>query len=375
MDGVVPLRTDFVALDRQRRHHLVWDLRARGIDGGHEVRLDAQPGRRPRLLEILHYQLERAQWTACPRLADLTEQAVFDRVPFRCPRRIMTHRYRQPEAIRHLRLQPLLPYARPRAVAAPTIGFDQHVRSTSIALSQLGGTPVRDIVYRAGRRIARLPNIHRPTVVLEVVNAIRHRATQRILRKVMHIHDLRCLAPDLPHVLEIADQLFLLGVHTDHRLTSCLMRRALGMDLRKLLVALGMLLFRRLFAVGAQTVALVPEQAANHGLTDSMTALLQLLANVAEAAIEPFSLGHWVTCCLRSDKLKQDGYEGGVFFSARWRPPPGRRCRVEGWSARSAASSWRPSWIVLGSSPVIRARSEMEGACGCSASEATYQRR
>ena len=45
-----------------------------------------------------------------------------------------------------------------------------------------------------------------------------------------------------------------------------------------------------------------------------MTALFQLLANVAQAAIEPFLLRHRVTCGLWSDNLTQDGYEGGIFF-------------------------------------------------------------
>jgi hypothetical protein len=84
------------------------------------------------------------------------------------------------------------------------------------------------------------------------------------------------------------------------------MRRAVGLDLLKLLVALRMLLARCLFAVGPQTVALVPEQAANDRLTDVMPTRVQLLANIAQAAIEPFLLAHWVTRRMRRDDVKQD---------------------------------------------------------------------
>jgi hypothetical protein len=46
---------------------------------------------------------------------------------------------------------------------------------------------------------------------------------------------------------------------------------------------------------------------------------------------------------VRGDHVQQSAYEGRIFFSARGRPPPGRRWRVGGWSTNSVTSSWRPS--------------------------------
>src|SRR5919202_702805 len=106
-----------------------------------------------------------------------------------------------------------------------------------------------------------------------------------------------------------------------------------------------------------------------------MPLLLPLLADVAEAAIEPFLRTHRVARSVWSNQLQYGTYESRIFFSARGRPAPGRRWREGGWSAKSAANSRRPNWIVLGSRPVMRARALMEGAWGSSAREATYQRR
>ncbi len=155
----------------------------------------------------------------------------------------------------------------------------------------------------------------------------------------MGIDHLSLLTPDLASVLEVPNQLFLFGVDADHRLVGPLMHRSLSQELLELLVSLRMLLARRLFDVGAQAVALPTEQAANNWLADKMTSLVQLSANVAQATVEPFLLAHGVARGVRSDDLQQDGYEGRIFFSARGRPPPARRWRVGGWSARSAASS------------------------------------
>src|SRR5919202_4446527 len=109
-----------------------------------------------------------------------------------------------------------------------------------------------------------------------------------VLWKVMRLHDLGLLTPDLPGVLEVADQLFFLGVHADHWLPRRLMHHPLGVQMLELLVPLRMLRAGVLHAVCAQAVAVRPQQAANDGLTDEMTALIQLLANIAQAAIEPF---------------------------------------------------------------------------------------
>src|SRR4051794_17516026 len=281
MNGVVPLWTDIMHLEVQCRHHLVWDLHPFGIDRGHQMRLDTQPRRRPRLPNVLHHHLERPQRTPRPCLADLAEQPMLDRIPFRRACRVVTHRDTQPEAIGHLHLQPLLPHSRPRTIAAATIRFDQQSRGSWKALLHLTRTLLRNSVHSKGCRVRRLPNVDRPAIVLPIIDPVWHGSTNGILRKIMRIDHLSLLTPDLASVLEVPNQLFLLGVDADHRLVGRLMHRSLSQDLLKLLVSLRMLLTRRLFDVGAQAVALLTEQAANNWLADKMTSLVQLSANVA----------------------------------------------------------------------------------------------
>lgn len=90
----------------------------------------------------------------------------------------------------------------------------------------------------------------------------------------MRIHHFRFLTPDLARILEVANQFFLLGIHADAGLAAGLMRRSLSLDVLKLLVTLGMLLACRLLTVGAQTIALLSEQATNDRFADAMTARL-----------------------------------------------------------------------------------------------------
>src|SRR3954451_13650724 len=106
-----------------------------------------------------------------------------------------------------------------------------------------------------------------------------------------------------------------------------------------------------------------------------MPSLIQLLANVAQTAIEPFLLAHRVASRVRSDDGEQNSYEGCIFFSARSRPPPGRRWREEEWSAKPSSSSCRPRRMVLRSMPVICERSLSLGWEGSAESEPRYQRR
>ncbi len=177
-----------------------------------------------------------------------------------------------------------------------------------------------------------MPDVDCPTVVLQVKDAVGHRASLRILRKVMGIHHFGLLTSALPVVLEVANQLFFLGIDTDHRLSHRLMCCTLRMQVPKLLVSLQMLLAGMLLDVGTQAVAMGVQQAADDRLADEMATLVQLLANIAQAAVEPLLVTHRVARSLRRNDVEQDTYEGRIFFSARGRPPLGRRWRVGGWS-------------------------------------------
>src|SRR5215207_7372791 len=375
VNGVVPLRTHLMRLEREGGHLYIAHLDPCLVYRGDQMRLNLQSRRSSRVVDVVHRHLKRPQRTSRPGLADFTKQPMFHRVPFRGTRRIMTDRNRQTQTIGNLLLQLLFPDPRAGAVAPTAIRFDQQARGVWKALTQFGRAPMGNAVNRKCRCIGRLPNIHRPTVSTQIVDSVRHRPSECVVGKIMGIDNLSLLTPDLPTVLEVADQLLLFGIHTDHWLPAVEMNRALGSNVLELGIPLRMLLAGLLLAIGPQAVALRAQQATDHRLTDGMTTSGQRLSNVGQATIEPFGAGHWITRRMRRDHLQQHTDQLRVFFSAASRPPPGCRWRSGGSSTKPALTSRRPRRMVLRSRPVIRANSTSLGRSGSCESIPTNQRR
>jgi hypothetical protein len=195
------------------------------------------------------------------------------------------------------------------------------------------------------------------------------------VRKIVGIDLLGFLTPNLPAVAEVADQLFLLGVDTDHGLVGVLVLGALRLNVDELLITIRMLLPGILLAVGAQAVAVRTQDTADDWFADLMTVVIQSLPNIAQATIEPLLAAHWVARRIYCHQRQNQRFEFRVFFSAGGRPAPLRRWRVAGVLGRPASNSRRPRRIVLRSSPVMSASWRSPGLLGSWDRKPTYQRR
>ena len=154
-------------------------------------------------------------------------------------------------------LQFALPQAQTHAVAAAAIGGDQQPRRGGIAGCAELLPPAPDALDGERRRVVVDADIDPAGVGGDVVDAVRHRLAEFGDDEVVHPDRLRlALGAQLPAaVLEVADKLLLLGVDRDRRLTGCLERRHLGVDVLELGVAVGVAgAFARL-AVGLQAEA------------------------------------------------------------------------------------------------------------------------
>jgi hypothetical protein len=140
----------------------------------------------------------------------------------------------------------------------------------------------------------------------------------------------RRLAPDQARIFEVADQLLLLGIHTDDRLLRLQVLRALQLDVAKLLIAIRMSGTGRLFDIGAQTIAVFAQDATDHRLADPMPLVFQPLAQITQAKVEPLLLTHGITSRVRRHEREDQRFEGRIFFSAAGRPAPCRRRRSTG---------------------------------------------
>src|SRR3989304_2361736 len=102
--------------------------------------------------------------------------------------------------------------------------------------------PPPNAVDRKRRRVVVDANAYPSGVSRQVVHAVRNRLAFRGDEEVVHPHPLRrsLRTPLSPGVLEVPDQLLLLGVHRDHRLPGRLLPAHLSVDVSALGVAVRM---------------------------------------------------------------------------------------------------------------------------------------
>jgi hypothetical protein len=87
--------------------------------------------------------------------------------------------------------------------------------------------------------------------------------------------------------------------------------------------------------IALEPIAVLPQQAP-HGVTSHWIALDgQHLTQLAQAVPHPFLIAHRIPCHFIVYQCQQRRFYLGLFFSTRFRPPPGRRTRFSGRSANS----------------------------------------
>ncbi len=123
----------------------------------------------------------------------------------------------------------------------------------------------------------------------------------------MHPHLLgRALRAPLPScVAERADQLFLFGVHRNHRLALGQGSRHALADVAELRVAVGVAAALQRFAVGLQAEPLPLQQCAHHRVADRVALRLQRSLKLAQAQAGPAQGRHGVTPLGRAHQRQQ----------------------------------------------------------------------
>ena len=129
----------------------------------------------------------------------------------------MAHRHAEPIAIAKLLLQVELKAASPSAITASRIRQDQEFVGMREACSPLIFPPTGQSSDGKLWRIGGGPHIDRATIVADIIDPIGNGSQEGIVWKVMHIDRLCFLTPGSPSILEVANQLFLLGIHADDR--------------------------------------------------------------------------------------------------------------------------------------------------------------
>src|ERR1700730_5492316 len=139
-------------------------------------------------------------------------------------------------------LQLAFPEAYPHAVAAATIGGDQKFCRVLVPRAPHRLPPAPNGVDCEARRVFVDANTHPPGIVGDVVDAVGRRPTKFGDDEVVHPHRLGLTLRTLltAAVLEIADQLLLLGIDRDRRLPRGQRLLHLSIDIPRLGIAVGM---------------------------------------------------------------------------------------------------------------------------------------
>jgi hypothetical protein len=128
-NSIVPVGTHSMAFQMEHIHFLIRHAPARLVDAVMEKSpyLQACCGRRP--ADVAQHSIPCPQGFPRPIEADLTEQAMLNRIPLRAAGRIVAHHHRQAQPVTDLCLQLMFPLPRATAIAAASIGQNEELVS------------------------------------------------------------------------------------------------------------------------------------------------------------------------------------------------------------------------------------------------------
>ena len=247
---------------------------------------------------------------------------MLDQIPLRRASWVVTDRDTDPQRVRQA-LQLPLPQPNSPTVAATAVAFNSQAPRPFVVLPPVKFPPTADAGHREVGRCGAQADKDQAVIRQRIEHPKRRGLALGIAREVVHVHVFRSGSPSLAVVLEVSDQLAVLGIDADDRVAAFVELGACFQDLLELFVAIGMGLSGQPFFVGSQGNLHVAEQASDgirRDNADSPGERLQAAADVADSSF-------WVTAGFGLDNVFELLLDVGRFFSTRGRPPPGFRTR------------------------------------------------
>src|SRR6516165_512908 len=240
-------------------------------------------------------------------------------------------------------LQLKLPQPHPHAIGAAAIGRDRQFAHIGIALASHRRTPVTDRLDRKLGSVAGDADADPTFIGAHIVNTVGHRLAQLLIGKIVHIDALwrAFWTPVGAGVLEVAEQLFLLGIDRDHRLPGSLRSQYLRVDVLELRIAVGVMGTLIGLAVGLPAKAQLRQQpldaAGADGVTEAAQRSTKLLFDTHSKGRvgEPSVAGS-------TSRRRSSSRVSSVSVSGRRPPPFWRTCPVGSAGASSSLSPRKP---------------------------------
>src|SRR6266446_6313115 len=163
-----------------------------------------------------------------------------------------------------------------------------------------------------------------PSVRRLVIDPVRDPLAQFFILEIIYIDQFRRSLglPFRTGVLEIPDQLLLLGVHRDHGLIPLLELGHLSVDVFKLGIAVRVRLALARLAVGLQAVVELMEQVSHGPLTDLIAILPELLGQFPGTLAGPPQGRHGIAAGGRVHEQFERGEQSRILFDESFPPGP-----------------------------------------------------
>lgn len=193
------------------------------------------------------------------------------------------------------------------AVGAARVGGDQQPWRLRVGSLALSVPPAADRLDRERRGVVIGADVDPAGVRRDVVDPVGDGLVQLRVSEVMHVHRhrLTCRPPLAAAVLEVSDELLLLGVHADHWLATVPVPTGLLVEIAELGVAVRVLTALDRLDVGLQAEAFVPQQAGDGVGADAVPGPGQLSCKRAGGLHRPPQRRHRVTPYIRLNQRQQ----------------------------------------------------------------------
>lgn len=279
--------------DINLRHLRVLNFKARAIFFSTQPCTDLEAGLGGCRANVFEHGRQRAQGNTGPIAAHVTEQAMFNRIPFGRARGIMANRYGNAKGITQARLNGVLPQPATVAIAAARITKDQQLFDLAVAPHPRTFEPARNIIDGKFGGIVRRAYDHKTMIRPHVVNPIRRGDGVRGGTKIVIANLLGFTTPRTATVVEVADEFFLFAIDTDRRLAGRSKAQLHLGDVVELPIAIRMARFGDGFAICFQRkVQPLLQQSCNGSWTRGNFSALEFAAHFARALARPFERAH-----------------------------------------------------------------------------------
>ena len=321
----------------------------------------------PRLPNVAKYGGIVLQRLARPIYTNWPEQAVLHRVPFRSASWVVGNGDVQAELVSE-GLQTLLPGGCAGGIGTTGVSQNQQPLGLLILLTAHVHPPRPNRVGGELSCVVRRSHDDKSISTTIIVDAVRDGDSLCVAGEVIDGHVDSILSPSAASIAEKSNQLALLRVDTDDRVSTLFEVPPQPVDVPELPVPLGMGLAVEALSVESKPVLFLPKHPPCFRGADTQEA-----GNHTRGLSRPFYRTHWIASSRPIQQRVHARGQFGSFFSRGLRPPPGRRTRPSGTVSFPRSSRW-PSMMVVRLMPVTRDSRETPPCPSFSASKPTMRR-